>query len=120
MGAVIRMLSAFDLRPGVDWSDFRLSYAAFLEELRAADLILSAGQPGTRVRDTPMDTDDARTHQCFSVMEFRDREQMDRAYAHIEARLKPGTDCHIRMYRQITNSVFLCWHEDDLEKGATT
>ena len=117
---MIRMLSAFDLRPGVAWDAFRLSYAAFLDELRAADLILSAGPPGTRVSDTPMDTDDARTHQCFSVMAFRDRDQMDRAYAHIEARLAPGTDSHIQMYRQITNAVFLCWQEDDFEKGDTT
>lgn len=108
---MIHMLSAFDLKPGEDLAAFRTAYAAFVAELYDADLIAASGPVGRRLSETPMDTDD-RSLDYFSVMSFRNRAQMDAAYAHIETRLDPATKPHKDMYRRIMNSVFLCWQED--------
>ncbi|CUH48755.1 DUF6614 family protein [Ruegeria atlantica] len=114
---MIHMLSSFDLKPGEDWDSFARDYDTFLEDLRAADLIADASPLGRRVSDTPMDTDDTRTHQYFSVISFRDRAQLDAAYAHIDARARPGTETHLRMYRRLTKTVFLCWEDAETGKG---
>ena len=105
------MLSAFDLKPGEDEAAFAAAYAAFLEELAEAGLIVSAGPLARRVRNTPMDTDVTRLQERFSVLTFRDRAQLDAAYDHISARMRPATQTHLDMYRRITNSVFLCWQD---------
>jgi len=107
---MIHMLSSFDLKPGEDFNAFAEAYHMFLADLRAQDIIAGAGPLARRVEDTPMDTDEERTQKYFSVMSFRDRAQLDAAYAHIEAR-RSGTASHLRMYRRLTNSVFLCWED---------
>ena len=66
-------------------------YEAVLVDLRAADLIVKVGPLGCRIDDTPMNTDAERTQQYFSVMNFT----------------------HRRMYRSLTNAVFLCWDDTD-------
>ncbi len=110
---MIRMLSAFNLKPGEDETAFRAAYQDFITELHATCMILAADPPGRRVRDTPMDTGDNYAQEFFSIMCFRNRAQLDEAYAHIEERMKSSTTAtHLRMYRRITNSVFLCWEED--------
>ncbi len=110
---MIHMLSSFDLKPGEDWDVFLQDYETFLADLREADLIVDAGPLGRRVENTPMDTDIGRNQRFYSVMQFRDRSQLDAAYAHIEARSRPGTTTHLRMHRRLTNSVFLCWEDAD-------
>ena len=113
------MLSSFDLKPGQDFATFQSDYAAFVEDLTAAGIIAAAGPLGARVADTPMDTDDERDHSYFSVLSFHDRAQLDAAYAYIEARQRPSTHSHLRMYRRITNSIFLCWEDQAPEKEST-
>ena len=113
---MIHMLSSFDLKPGQELDVFQADYAEFVEDLVSAGMIVSAGPLGKRVADTPMDTDDDRDHSWFSIMAFRDRAQLDEAYAYIEARQHPSTKSHIRMYRRITNSIFLCWEDQPPEK----
>ncbi len=110
------MLSSFDLKPGQDFDDFVADYATFLDDLRAADMIESAGPLSRRVQNSAMDTDMSRTQNYFSLMSFRDRAQLDAAYAHIETRYRPGTDSHLSMYRRLTNTVFLCWEDLTDEK----
>ncbi len=112
---MIRMLSAFDLGFGEDETAFRASYADFMAKLYAADLIVTADPPGRRVSDTPMDTADDDTRQFFSIMYFRDRAQLDKAYAYLESQDDTAmTAAHRGMYRRITNSLFLCWDEGEL------
>ncbi|WP_397541916.1 DUF6614 family protein [Roseovarius salis] len=113
------MLSSFDLRPGEDESRFRAAYDLFVAKLRAAGLIIGAGPVGRRVADTPMDTDDGREQQYFTTLDFRDRAQLDAAYAHIQRSLRPATASHLQMHRRITNSVFLCWEEAPVPRPAT-
>ncbi|MFK7762412.1 MAG: hypothetical protein AB8B62_04065 [Roseobacter sp.] len=113
---MIRMLSSFDLRPGEDFTSFMQDYHMVLADLRSADMIVDAGPLGRRVAHTPMDTDAERTQEYYCVMCFRDRDQLDAAYAHIDARTRPGTASHLKMYRRLTNTVFLCWEDCDLEK----
>jgi len=110
---MIHMLSAFDLKPGEDEAAFGTAYAQFIADLEEADLIAIAGPLGTRVSDTPMDTDDGRAHTRFSVMSFRDRAQMNRAYAYLAHRRGAATGSHHDMYDRITNAVFLCWQDTD-------
>ena len=78
---MIHMLSSFDLKPGEDFAIFQSDYTDFVADLRAAGIIEGAGPLGARVSDTPMDTDDERDHEYFAVMSFRDRTQVDAAYA---------------------------------------
>ncbi len=104
------MLSSFDLKPGEPFADFAADYTAFLTDLKEQGIIEDAGPLASRVDDTPMDTDTGRTQRYYSVMQFRDRAQLDAAYSHIEAR-RTGSASHLRMYRRLTNSVFLCWED---------
>ena len=113
---MINMLSSFDLKPGEDFATFAQDYEILLNDLRNAGMIAGAGPLGRRVEATPMDTDEDRTQRYFSVMHFRDRAQLDAAYAHIDARARPGTETHLKMYRRLTNTVFLCWEDTDNEK----
>lgn len=108
---MIHMLSAFDLKPHEDAQAFRAAHAEFVAELRAAALIVSAGPVGRRVADTPMDTDTGRSQQYFALMSFRDRAQMDAAYAHIAAQRPPVATPHAVVFRRIDNGVFLCWED---------
>lgn len=108
---MIHMLSSFNLRDGQDFDSFRAEYAQFIAELTEARVIASAGPIGTRVSDTPMDTDDANPAQVFCILSFRDRAHLDQAYAHIEARAALGTKSHIRMYMHLRDTVFTCWQD---------
>ena len=113
---MIQMLSSFDLKPGEDFVTFARDYSTFLDDLRAAGMIVGAGPLGRRVPNTPMDTDEQRTQTYFSIMHFRDRAQLDAAYAHIDARARPGTSSHLTMYRRLKNTVFLCWEDTSAPK----
>ncbi len=108
---MIHMLSSFEIKPSEDEAAFKTIYAEFVEDLIKDDLIASSSPIGTRVSDTPMDTDDDRAHTHFSVMSFRDRTQLNHAYAYMLHRRATATDSHHGMYTRITNSVFLCWQD---------
>lgn len=108
------MISCFNLAEGVDIDAFRTGYAAFFEEMRKAGLAEATGPIGRQVNDTPMDTDDERDHAFFVVMTFRDRAQMDEAYAHIERHVAPGEDEHNGVMGMVRDPVFICWQ--DLEE----
>ena len=108
----IHLLSAFDLRPGQDMDTFVDAYGVFVRELYEAGLIVDARPMGRRVSDTPMDTDEERDHQFFTVLTFRDRAHMDAAYAHIEARMRAVTGEHAAMYARTANQIFTCWQDE--------
>lgn len=108
---MIHMLSAFEIRPGEDETTFETAYRGFVSDLRAEDLIVSAGPVGRRVTGTPMDTDDTRAHTHFSVMSFRDRKQLDHAYAWLTHRKGASAGSHHDINARIANSVFLCWQD---------
>jgi len=110
---MIHMLSSFEIKPGEDEAAFKAAYAGFVDDLLKDDLIVSSSPVGTRVSDTPMDTDDDRAHTHFSVMSFRDRKQLDHAYAYLTHRRGEATGSHHDMYARITNSVFLCWQDSE-------
>ena len=112
MGTLMfHMLSCFDLDPDVDFAAFRQAYQDFLAEMRDLDLVVSSGPIGARQSDTPMDTDAEREHDYFVIMNFRDRAQVDAAYAHIESHREPGKTAHHSVYGQVRNPVFICWQD---------
>ena len=113
---MIHMLSSFDLNTNEDWNIFASDFDNFINTLKSTGIILGSDPLGHRVDDTPMDTDIERRQRCFSVIHFRDRAQLDSAYAHIQANTQPGTAIHLRMYRRLTNAVFLCWEDTNLKK----
>ncbi|MEL6647822.1 MAG: DUF6614 family protein [Pseudomonadota bacterium] len=115
----IHLLSAFDLRAGVEEDSFADAYHSFVQELYDAGLIIDARPMGRRVPDTPMDTDDTRAQQFFTILTFRDRAHMDAAYAHIEARMRAVTGEHAAMYARTANQIFTCWQDEVsfLKKG---
>ena len=112
---MIHMLSSFDLNTNEDWDTFASDYDNFVNTLQSADIILGSDPLGHRVDDTPMDTDTERKQRCFSVIHFLDRAQLDLAYAHIEANKQPSTATHLRMYRRLSNAVFLCWEDSSAD-----
>ncbi len=115
----VHLLSAFDLRSGQHEESFVEAYRVFVQELYDADLIIDARPMGRRVSDTPMDTDEERAHQFFTILTFRDRAHMDAAYAHIEARMRAVTGEHAAMYACTANQIFTCWQDEVpfLKKG---
>lgn len=110
---MIHMLCRFDLAPGVTLDALRAAYARFVSEMREAGLVEGSQEIGTRVGDTPMDTDDMTRQSHFVVMSFRDRTQMDRSYARVAARrISAGAEADHRDFRSaITNEVFTCWED---------
>ena len=105
------MLSCFDLVPGENIADFSNAYHAFVEEMKHNDMVENTAPIGSRQRDTPMDTDDERDHEYFVVMSFRDRKQVDAAYAHIMKHIEPGKATHDSVYTRVQNPVFICWQD---------
>ncbi len=108
---MFHMLSCFKLKPGEDIATFAAAYAEFVETMQALDLVVATGPIGKRQNETPMDTDDERDHEYFVVMTFRDRAQVDAAYAHIERHFGPGDEAHDAVYTRVTDPVFICWQD---------
>jgi hypothetical protein len=105
------MLSCFDLKRGEDISAFRSAYMMFVDQMRRIGLVEHSGPIGRRQSDTPMDTDDERAHEYFVLMSFRDRDQVDAAYAHILKHIEPGEAAHDSVYTRVENPVFICWSD---------
>lgn len=113
---MFHMLSCFHLRDDVDLVRFQTDFRLFFDEMRAKDMVESVGSLGRRQSDTPMDTDEDRDHGYFIIMSFRDREQVDAAYAYIEDHQKPRELTHTSVLAQVRDPVFICWQ--DLETAA--
>ncbi len=108
---MIHMISSFDLDADENFEAFRAAYDAFISDLTAAGVIADAGPVGRRVEDTPMDTDSERTQKFVSIISFRDRKQLDAAYADIAAGALPEFHSHASVVERVRNSVFLCWED---------
>ena len=108
---MFHMLSCFDLKPGEDIETFRNAYDEFADFMKSVDLVADSGPVGRRQSDTPMDTDDERNHEYFAIMSFRDRAQVDAAYAYIKKHLEPGESSHNAVYKKVENPVFICWQD---------
>ena len=105
------MLSCFNLKPDEEIAVFRKAYLNFVADMKSIDLVVETTPIGRRVTDTPMDTDGERDHQYFSVMSFRDRAQVDAAYAYILKHIEPGETSHNEVYTRVENPVFICWQD---------
>ncbi len=112
---MIHMLSRFDLKSGHTLETFKKDYLEFCDRMIEKGLVVSTSTVGQRILDTPMDTDKEEAPEYYAVMTFRDRNQLDQAYAYI-ASSESGSmdlDAHQRVNDVILNPVFTCW--DDLE-----
>lgn len=108
---MFHMLSCFDLKAGERIEVFHAAYTAFVEEMKRIDLVETTGPIGRRQSDTPMDTDDERAHEYFVLMSFRDRAQVDAAYAHIMQHVGASDAAHDLVYSRVLNPVFICWQD---------
>ena len=108
---MFHMLTCFDLKSGEDIGTFRSAYADFVAYMKSVDLVEESGPVGRRQSDTPMDTDDERDHEYFAIMSFRDRAQVDAAYAYIMKHVEPGESSHNGIYEKAENPVFICWQD---------
>lgn len=108
---MFHMLSCFDLDAGEDIETFRSAYFAFVEEMKHIGLVEGSGPIGRRQNDTPMDTDGERQQQYFAVMSFRDREQVDAAYAHIMKHNSASDVAHDAVYTRVRDPLFICWQD---------
>ena len=108
---MIHMLSRFDLKPEVDLQAFRSSYHVFCERMQAEGLLVETGEIGRRESDTPMDTDEDQAPEYYSLMSFRDRQQLDAAYAYIEGLDAQGKADHVAVSDAVLGPVFTCWRD---------
>lgn len=108
---MFHMLSCFNLLPGEDVDTFRRDYDAFAAEMKKLGLLAASGPVGRRQSDTPMDTDEERDHAFFAIMSFRDRDQVDAAYAYIKRHVEPGASAHDSVYTRVDKPVFICWED---------
>ena len=108
---MIHMLSRFDLKPGVSFASFRASYVDFVERMRADGLVEATGKIGRREADTPMDTDDEKAPEYYVVMSFRNRHQLDEAYAYMTDANAQDATAHAAVHEAVTNFVFTCWRD---------
>lgn len=108
---MFHMLSCFNLHSGEDIETFQSRYHALVEEMQRLDLVEGSGPLGRRQSDTPMDTDEERNHEYFSVMNFRDRQQVDAAYDHIKEHFGPSDASHEQVRSRVKDFVFICWED---------
>ena len=108
---MFHMLSCFDLDPETEIEAFRADYLEFVAQMKSIDLVESTDLIGRRQNDTPMDTDGERHQEYFVIMNFRDRKQVDAAYAHIQGHKEPGESIHTSVYAKVRNPIFICWQD---------
>ncbi len=108
---MFHMLSCFNLKSGENIVAFRNAYTDFVAHMKNVDMVEYTGPIGLRQTDTPMDTDDERDHQYFTIMSFRDRAQIDSAYAYILKHVEPGESLHNGVYDRVEKPVFICWQD---------
>jgi len=110
---MFHMLTCFNLKPDIEFGDFRAAYAEFVEHMRILDLVDRTGPFGQRQSNTILDTDGERDHQYFVTMSFRDRAQSDAAVAHIQRLDEPTLSIHKAIYSKVEKPVFICWQDMD-------
>ena len=108
---MFHMLTCFNLKPGEKIAKFSAAIEEFADHMRNLDLVHSISPIGRRQTDTIMDTDTERDHEYFFTMSFRDREQCDKAVAHIYPHEMPTDTLHSAVYAGITGQVFICWED---------
>ncbi len=108
---MFHMLTCFDLKPGIGIEAFRAAYMDFVEYMRSIDLVEGSGPIGRRQSDTRMDTDSERDHEYFVIMSFRDRAQVDAAYAQILPHQEPTESAHNAIRSKMRNPIFICWQD---------
>jgi hypothetical protein len=105
------MLTCFKLNRGVEIEDFHKAYTDFVKYMRNQGLVETTGSIGERQNDTRMDTDKERDHKYFVIMSFRDRAQVDAAYAHLKPHTDPAESVHKAVYSKVQDPVFICWQD---------
>ena len=107
------MLSKFDLKPGIVFDEFEQDYLRFIDTIRDLNIIKSADPIGRRLKDTPMDTASDNEPEFYSIMSFKDRKQLDAAYAYLLNPAVPNKDktTHHKIHKAVINSVFICWQD---------
>jgi len=110
---MFHMLTCFDLKPGIGIEELRAAYADFVKYMKRIDLVDGSGPIGQRQSDTPMDSDAERNHQFFVILSFRDRAQVDAAYAHLAPHEEPAESAHKSVYAKVRNQIFICWQDMD-------
>jgi len=101
---MFHMISCFNLKPGEDIESFCSAYALFVDEIKRIDLVESSSPVGQRQND-------ARNHEYFAVMSFRDRVQVDTAYEHIMQHVGSTDAAHDAVYTHELDPVFICWQD---------
>jgi hypothetical protein len=110
---MFHMLTCFNLKDGIEIAEFKANYSDLVSYMQSMGMVENTGPIGRRQSDTPMDSDSERDHKYFVIMSFRDRAQVDRAYAHLAPHEEPAETIHHAVYSKAQNPIFICW--EDLE-----
>ena len=94
-------------------AEFRTEYDRFTTQMVSAGLVDSSGPIGRREGNTPMDTDDEQAPEYYVIMSFRDRRQLDEAYAYLAGKGGQDATAHTFVHRCVLNAVFTCWRDLD-------
>lgn len=114
---MFHMLTCFNLKPGVEIDAFRSAYTDFVDHMRGIGLVEGTGPIGRRQNNTKMDSDSERDHRYFVVMSFRDRAQVNAAYAKLVPHDEPEETSHRAVYSKVRDQIFICW--EDLEQSGS-
>lgn len=106
-----RMYASFDLAGDASIDNFTRLLQEFVAHLQSLDLVASHTGPGRRHRHPVMDTDGARQHEYFCLLNFTSRVQCDAAVAHVQAGHEPAASLHRRTWALVREPVFSCWED---------
>jgi len=104
---MFHMLTCFDLKPKHSLEEFQQSLIDYSAHMHELDLVEAHSSIDLRQSDTILDTDDERKQKYFVIMNFRDREQSDKAVAYIKSHKEPGKSLHSKAYSQTQNLIFI-------------
>ena len=105
------MLTCFDLKPKHSITEFQKSLTDYTAHMHELDLVESHSPIGLRQSDTILDTDDERKQKYFMIMQFRDREQYDKAVAYIKNFEEPAKSLHTNAYSKTKKLTYISWED---------
>ncbi|KMW58060.1 hypothetical protein AIOL_003030 [Candidatus Rhodobacter oscarellae] len=108
---MFRMLSVFDLKPGVAPADFAARYDRFVAAMVELGLAQGADPIGRRNPASILDTMETLEQQYFTVMHFTDHAQSERAVAMIQNPTAEIDQLHRQTWGLATNMAFLAWED---------
>ena len=107
------LVNQFDLKPGLEPAHFFAVWSEFASHLIGEGLAERVSPPMQRQKPSGYDTDEDRSHSFIALIEFRDTDQADLAWDHLESRKGDAAKAHVAVLASVRDAVFTYWGESD-------